>query len=71
MLTAVSGPMGVGAIFIGTLARTMLPDGPPDRNAEQVEQLRQVLLPIISFLVLSSVITRKSGDARCPKLTIP
>ena len=70
-LTDLSGPMGVGAIFIGTLARTMLPDGQPDRNAEQVEQLRQVLLPIISFLVLSSVITRKSADAHCPKLIIP
>ena len=51
--------MGVGAIFIGTLAVTSLPEGDIEGDTEQVDLLRQTLLPIVSFLVLSSVITRK------------
>jgi NhaP-type Na+/H+ or K+/H+ antiporter len=58
-LMSTTGPMGVGAIFIGTLALTQLPEGEADHDTEQVDQLRQVLLPIVSFLVLSSVISRE------------
>lgn len=73
--------MGVGAIFIGTLARTNLPEGLADHDTEQVDRLRNVLLPIISFLVLSSVITRdfdllnlsraNSQQMACPSRSSP
>jgi len=56
------GPMGVGAIFIGTLAVSSLPAAGTvvdPHHAEQVERIRVVLIPIVSFLVLSSVITRR------------
>ena len=58
------GPMGVGAIFIATLAKTSLPEGEPEKNTEQVDLLRNLILPITSFLVLSSIITRESADHR-------
>lgn len=54
------GPMGVGAVFIVTLARTELPEGDPDADTVQVDLLRQTMQPIVLFLVLSSVIMRKS-----------
>ena len=53
------GPMGVGAIFIGTLSKTSLPEGEVEKNTDQVDQLRETIMPIVSFLVLSSIVTRK------------
>ncbi|TFY83679.1 hypothetical protein EWM64_g332 [Hericium alpestre] len=52
------GPMGVGAIFISTLALTRLetPQNPP-QNQEQL--LAAVLQPIVAFVVLCSIIIRK------------
>ena len=63
------GPMGVGAIFIATLAKLSLEDGDPEKDTAQVDLLRELILPIVSFLVLSSVVTREcassySADAR-------
>ncbi|KAF8904558.1 Sodium/hydrogen exchanger family-domain-containing protein [Mucidula mucida] len=50
------GPMGVGAIFISTLAVSRLPE-PHDPPANQAELLAKVLQPIVSFVVLGSIIT--------------
>ncbi len=49
--------MGVGAIFISTLAVSRLPE-PHDPPANQAELLAKVLQPIVSFVVLGSIITR-------------
>ncbi|KAJ8703235.1 hypothetical protein PTI98_001874 [Pleurotus ostreatus] len=49
------GPMGVGAIFISTLALTRLPD-PQNPPQNQAELLAAVLHPIVSFVVLCSII---------------
>lgn len=54
------GPMGVGAVFISTLARSSLPEGEPDKNTEAVDRLKAVIMPVTLFLVLSSIVTRKS-----------
>lgn len=54
------GPMGVGAVFISTLARHELPEGDPDADTEQVDYVREVISPIVLFIVLSSVLTRQS-----------
>ncbi|WWD18709.1 hypothetical protein CI109_103163 [Kwoniella shandongensis] len=51
------GPMGVGAIFISTLARVSLPEGHAEHNTELVDRVREVIGPITAFLVLSSVVT--------------
>ncbi|WVR06563.1 hypothetical protein IAU60_003594 [Kwoniella sp. DSM 27419] len=51
------GPMGVGAIFISTLAKTSLPEGEAEKDTEAVDRLREVILPITTFLVLSSIVT--------------
>lgn len=50
--------MGVGAVFISTLARHSLPEGQGD--TAQVDHLKEVISPITLFLVLSSILTRKS-----------
>lgn len=50
------GPMGVGAIFISSLALSKLPT-PHSPPADQTEVLAAVLQPIISFVVLGSIIT--------------
>lgn len=51
------GPMGVGALFVSTLALTRLPpppeSGPP---TTQQELLASVLHPIVSFVVLGSIV---------------
>ncbi|KZS90465.1 hypothetical protein SISNIDRAFT_488345 [Sistotremastrum niveocremeum HHB9708] len=49
------GPMGVGAIYISTLAVTKLPqtESPP---ANQAQLLASVVQPIVSFVVLVSII---------------
>nr|XP_019012994.1 Na+/H+ exchanger AnNHA1 [Kwoniella pini CBS 10737]OCF51775.1 Na+/H+ exchanger AnNHA1 [Kwoniella pini CBS 10737] len=51
------GPMGVGAIFISTLARTSIPEGHVDKDTVHVERVREVIGPITAFLVLSSIVT--------------
>ncbi|OCF75432.1 Na+/H+ exchanger AnNHA1 [Kwoniella mangroviensis CBS 8886] len=51
------GPMGVGAIFISTLARTSIPEGDIEKDTAQVERVREVIGPITAFLVLSSIVT--------------
>jgi hypothetical protein len=50
--------MGVGAIFVSTLAVTRLkePDGPP-KNQEEL--LAATLQPIVSFVVMGSIIIRE------------
>ena len=53
------GPMGVGAIFISTLALTRLPE-PSDPPANQAEFLAASLQPIVSFVVLCSILIRMS-----------
>ena len=53
--------MGVGAIFISTLALRQLP--PPSSNTPQTQQdiLALSIHPIVSFVVLSSIIVRASA----------
>ena len=50
--------MGVGAVFISSLALSKLPS-PQQPPADQAELLAAVLQPIISFVVLGSIIIRK------------
>lgn len=52
--------MGVGAIFISTLALTRLPE-PQSPPADQSELLAATLQPIVSFVVLCSILIRKSS----------
>lgn len=56
-ILTLTGPMGVGAIFISTLARTKLPQ-PQDPPQDQVELLAATIGPITAFLVLASVLFR-------------
>jgi len=49
------GPMGVGAVFISSLALTRLPT-PHDPPQNQQELLAATLQPIVSFIVLGSII---------------
>ncbi|KAK0480482.1 Cation/H+ exchanger [Armillaria luteobubalina] len=49
------GPMGVGAVFISTLALTELPE-PHNPPESQQELLAATLQPIVSFVVLGSII---------------
>ncbi|OCF31244.1 Na+/H+ exchanger AnNHA1 [Kwoniella heveanensis BCC8398] len=51
------GPMGVGAVFISTLAKTSLPEGAAEKDTAAVDRLREVIMPITTFLVLSSIVT--------------
>ncbi|KAG6334248.1 hypothetical protein ID866_4839, partial [Astraeus odoratus] len=50
-----SGPMGVSAVFVSTLARTRLPS-PSDPPANQPETLAATIQPIVSFVVLCSIL---------------
>jgi hypothetical protein len=50
--------MGVGALFISTLALTRLPT-PHDPPQGQAELLAACLEPIVAFIVLGSIICRK------------
>ncbi len=52
------GPMGVGAVFIATLAKAKLPV-PQDPPQNQVELLAASIQPIVAFMVLVSIVTRK------------
>jgi sodium/hydrogen antiporter len=49
--------MGVGAVFISTLALTRLPE-PHDPPQNQQELLAATLQPIVSFVVLGSILIR-------------
>lgn len=50
--------MGVGAVFISSLALTRLPV-PHDPPQDQKELLAATLQPIVSFVVLGSIIIRR------------
>lgn len=50
--------MGVGAVFISTLALSRLPV-PHDPPQDQQEMLAATLQPIVSFIVLGSILIRK------------
>ncbi|KAG8987730.1 hypothetical protein FRB90_003173, partial [Tulasnella sp. 427] len=50
------GPMGVGAVFISTLASTKLPD-PVSPPTSQIELLAGCVQPIVAFMVLCSIAT--------------
>jgi sodium/hydrogen antiporter len=61
--------MGVGAIFVSTLAVTRLPE--PDHSTtprSQPELLSLVLRPIVSFVVLGSIVIRECFKLRVPLL---
>ncbi|TXT15977.1 hypothetical protein VHUM_00480 [Vanrija humicola] len=51
------GPMGVGAIFISTLARVNIPHPELDGDTSQVDLLQETIGPIVAMLVLASVLT--------------
>jgi NhaP-type Na+/H+ or K+/H+ antiporter len=53
------GPMGVGAVFIATLAKTKLPEPHEDGPIGQAELLSATIQPIIFFIVLVSTLCRK------------
>lgn len=53
--------MGVGAVYISSLALTLLPT-PHDPPQNQQELLAATLQPIVSFIVLGSIIIRKIVD---------
>ncbi|KAF7296875.1 Na-H-Exchanger domain-containing protein [Mycena indigotica] len=55
LFTGHFGPMGVGAIFVSSLAVKRLPH-PHDPPANQQELLAATLQPIVSFVVLGSII---------------
>ena len=55
--TGHAGPMGVGAIFISTLALHKLP-APANPPVTQQDYLATALQPIVSFVVLASIIIR-------------
>lgn len=61
------GQMGVGAVFISTLALHRLPT-PKDPPVTQQDHLSLMLQPIVSFVVLSSIIIRKSFYLHIPFL---
>ncbi|KZW00958.1 hypothetical protein EXIGLDRAFT_666780 [Exidia glandulosa HHB12029] len=49
------GPMGVGAIFISTLAAKELPEVPTEGELDQAEILAASIQPIVAFMVLCSI----------------
>ncbi|KAG2345600.1 Sodium/hydrogen exchanger [Suillus weaverae] len=49
------GPMGVSAVFVSTLALTRLPT-PENPPADQAQYLAATIQPIVSFVVLGSII---------------
>lgn len=50
--------MGVSAVFVSALALTRLP-APENPHVSQAQMLAVVLQPIVSFIVLGSIIVRK------------
>jgi hypothetical protein len=81
LFTGWFGPMGVGAVFISTLAKHSIPEGAVEKDTEQVDLLRECIVPIVMFLVLTSIVTREcythrraaqdgaGQDSRCNALT--
>ena len=65
MFTGWFGPMGVGAIFISTLAKLALPEGDAEKDTQRVDNLKRTIIPIVSFLVLSSIVTREPRLIPC------
>ena len=57
--------MGVGAIFVSTLAVTELPT-PQSPPQNQAELLAATLQTIVSFIVLGSIIIRASAPYATP-----
>ncbi|KAJ7454316.1 Sodium/hydrogen exchanger [Mycena galericulata] len=57
LFTGHFGPMGVGAVFVSTLALTRLPT-PSNPPANQQELLAAALQPIVAFVVLGSIVIR-------------
>ncbi|KAJ6605185.1 Sodium/hydrogen exchanger family-domain-containing protein [Mycena vulgaris] len=55
LFTGHFGPMGVGAVFVSTLALTRLPT-PHDPPQGQQELLAATLQPIVAFVVLGSIV---------------
>ncbi|KIY65349.1 hypothetical protein CYLTODRAFT_356931 [Cylindrobasidium torrendii FP15055 ss-10] len=55
LFTGHFGPMGVGAVFISTIALERLPH-PGEHPTTQPEILARILQPIVSFVVLGSII---------------
>nr|GAT45594.1 predicted protein [Mycena chlorophos] len=55
LFTGHFGPMGVGAVFVSTLAVSRLPT-PSNPPADQQELLAATLQPIVTFVVLGSII---------------
>jgi len=53
------GPIGVGAVFISTLASTVLPE-PHNPPQNQVDMLGNTIQPVVAFMVLVSIAIRKS-----------
>jgi hypothetical protein len=53
------GPIGVGAIFISTLAAKKLPPVGSDGPQDQVELLAASIQPIVAFMVICSITIRK------------
>ncbi|KAN0062189.1 hypothetical protein ACQY0O_005368 [Thecaphora frezii] len=50
------GPMGVGAIFIATLGRTLMPEEVPEHPETAEDVLANVIQPIVYFFVLCSIV---------------
>lgn len=64
LFTGWFGPMGVGAVFISTLAKHSIPEGAAEKDTEQVDLLRECIVPIVMFLVLTSIICRESRSVQ-------
>jgi hypothetical protein len=60
--------MGVGAVFISTLAVTKLPD-PASPPQTQEDLLALTLQPIVSFVVLCSIFTREQDGRSVAELS--
>lgn len=61
LFTGHFGPMGVGAVFISCLATSNLPTPPEGPPRDQTELLAASVQPIVSFVVLCSIVIRKSA----------
>lgn len=58
------GPMGVGAVFVSTLAVHRLHDGDPDNVQREI--LALTIQPIVLFIVLGSIFIRKLASNSFP-----
>jgi hypothetical protein len=55
--------MGVGAVFVSTLALSKLPE-PKNPPETQAELLATVIQPIVAFVVLGSIVVRMSVSVK-------